>query len=240
MEKWRRRRRALRGVVRGHDDLSSDGVRCLVVDPFARTITPARVCDLMTDRSGHGVTVDAGAFLEVVDTDVLLETIYLERPAKDGMYALGKSHVASRQAYHKEPGFLLYGKLFVGLSLLHRQFRATLEGGTADHIVSYPVDATDKDAENVVWLTPKEVARVLERAMPDARINLWATCWACGRKEATLRKCGACRSAYYCDTRCQLADWKAHKGCLCAALAKSLPHTKEPEKRLDLIHRPRS
>ncbi|EAU91994.1 hypothetical protein CC1G_05981 [Coprinopsis cinerea okayama7 len=42
-------------------------------------------------------------------------------------------------------------------------------------------------------------------------------CKACGKRDAKLMKCGACKSVNYCGSTCQKADWPAHK-----AICKSL------------------
>ena len=37
-------------------------------------------------------------------------------------------------------------------------------------------------------------------------------CWGCGQEGKTLKKCGACKTGFYCDEKCQRQDWtKRHK-----------------------------
>lgn len=36
-------------------------------------------------------------------------------------------------------------------------------------------------------------------------------CFACGRDDLKLKKCGQCLGAFYCSSSCQKADWKNHR-----------------------------
>ena len=48
----------------------------------------------------------------------------------------------------------------------------------------------------------------------SSKVELY-TCPACGKKEAKageFKRCGGCKSVYYCGRKCQVQDWKAgHK-----------------------------
>ena len=50
------------------------------------------------------------------------------------------------------------------------------------------------------------------------------SCWRCGKKEreGSLKKCGACKVARYCDKDCQAKDWKDGHRKLCKAMAEFL------------------
>ena len=50
------------------------------------------------------------------------------------------------------------------------------------------------------------------------------SCWRCGKKEreGSLKKCGACKVARYCDKDCQAKDWKDGHRKLCKAIAEFL------------------
>uniref|UniRef100_A0A1X7U948 MYND-type domain-containing protein n=1 Tax=Amphimedon queenslandica TaxID=400682 RepID=A0A1X7U948_AMPQE len=48
------------------------------------------------------------------------------------------------------------------------------------------------------------------------------TCWGCGQESKSLKKCGACKNAWYCNETCQRQDWgKGHKKA-CKAMADFL------------------
>jgi len=56
-----------------------------------------------------------------------------------------------------------------------------------------------------------------------ASVGLVRACYSCQCCNATyhhkrkLKKCGQCKSVYYCDTACQKTDWKCHKtDCSCS------------------------
>ena len=46
------------------------------------------------------------------------------------------------------------------------------------------------------------------------------SCWGCGKKPAaeTLKKCGACKEATYCNRDCQVNDWKSRHKKWCKVL----------------------
>ena len=47
-------------------------------------------------------------------------------------------------------------------------------------------------------------------------------CWGCGQENKSLKKCGACKNAWYCNETCQRLDWgKRHKK-VCKAMADFL------------------
>lgn len=36
-------------------------------------------------------------------------------------------------------------------------------------------------------------------------------CWLCKKQDLDLRKCSRCKSVWYCNSKCQKADWPTHK-----------------------------
>jgi hypothetical protein len=42
----------------------------------------------------------------------------------------------------------------------------------------------------------------------------------CGAKGPNLKKCGGCKTAYYCSVECQRANWKDGHKLLCKILGK--------------------
>ena len=38
-------------------------------------------------------------------------------------------------------------------------------------------------------------------------------CSSCGKQSSSLKRCGKCRSVFYCSEGCQRGDWKKHKRC---------------------------
>ena len=65
--------------------------------------------------------------------------------------------------------------------------------------------------QNGTTLTKRQILRNAHRKMTEVR------CFACGKHSAPafLKRCGACRDAYYCNQKCQKKHWNTHRAQCC-------------------------
>lgn len=62
-------------------------------------------------------------------------------------------------------------------------------------------------------VSQKEVKRALKDSGMKASTGQSFGCSNCGIITGGLLRCGRCKGAVYCGRPCQVAHWKAHKGC---------------------------
>lgn len=91
------------------------------------------------------------------------------------------------------------------------------------------------------WLMQKEmedrVRLMLENMFPGSMVGgshsgmmLSIKCWYCQKESGQLLKCSRCLNAVYCDDKCQLRDWDAHKE-YCNKVKKERKQKKREEDR---------
>lgn len=232
-------------LVRENNQLQSERrVRVAVVDPFKRRIDfvflkTACVCEQLDPELGTGIR---RVNVHASHQDILTAAGLTDRIC---FGSVGVAEDLSTGAYIacivekvdteicKEPGFMVWGRPFVGRGLIVRGVEVASPGPKL-HLFDKWEDVRDEDCANIVWLGTK--AAVTARLEYAARVHSEAdelirehgpttvlgtitmvhtkkkaTCWGCGQQESARHHCGRCKIAYYCTEECQRRHWPEHR-----------------------------
>lgn len=79
-------------------------------------------------------------------------------------------------------------------------------------------DATERPSAKPAAEAPKPAASPLAAATPSKTLTVvYRPCETCGKDG--IKKCAACKKAYYCSYTCQSKDWKLRHKQVCKVLA---------------------